>query len=38
MFIWQQSYRTGHEQLAQHKNPQKRPDEWVRTREEMAQK
>lgn len=38
MPTWQQSYRTGHELLGKHQNPQARPDEWIRTSNEMAQK
>lgn len=38
MPTWSQSYRTGTERHRQRVNPQARPDEWLRTSNEMAQK
>lgn len=33
--VWTTNYRTGMERSAAHLNPQTRPDEWIRTRQEV---
>lgn len=33
--VWTTNYRTGHERAAADLNPQARPDEWVRTRQQV---
>lgn len=35
MPVWTTSYQSGHQRAAADLNPQKRPDEWVRTRQEV---